>query len=223
MDTFKIFQNTYKPWQYMELMPLGFFLFLTIMQAIAPTQLHNGINNLYWLIYFFFFMPLSNITYKLFDKKPLYLLPTSRRTKFFMPLGIAFITIIFALFLTIPIEAIVHIFTIGKAAEEQIAIGGFLKFGVTHNSAIFISFVINCVFVFIHTLIRNKIVMMSLSFVLSFGILLYTPKVAEFLMLSPALSTNAIIGCLASSILLIAASYQLFKHWQPANDGIFRV
>jgi len=40
---------------------------------------------------------------------------------------------------------------------------------------------------------------------------------------SPAMSTNAIIGCLAACVLLIAASYQIFKRWQPANDGLLKI
>lgn len=222
MNTFKIFLNAYKPSLYMALMPMGLFIILTVVQAIVPPQ-PNGMNNVTFLFSFFIFALLPNVFYKSYEKKILYLLPTSRRTKFFMPLGIAFLTIIVAWFLTIPIEAMVHLFTLNNESEQQIVVGGFLKYGFIHNSTVFIPLVINCAFVFLHTLVRSKILIMSLTTAICFGMVFYIPNVGEFFMSSPALSTNAIIGCLASSVIFIAASYQLFKRWQPANDGIFRI
>lgn len=224
MDTFKIFLNTYKSSLYMALMPLGFFIVLTILRATMPTA--DFVARLYhiiWMVWFFLFSLLVNVYYKMYEKKLLYLLPTSKRTKFFMPLGIVFLALVAICLLTIPIEAIAHIFTIDNVSELQVATGGFLKYSFKNNSMIFIPIVFACVSTFVHSLVRNNLVIGLILGPLIMATFMFTPVFYDYLLSPRALSTNAIIGCLASSVLLIAASYQLFKHWQPANDGILRV
>ena len=224
MDTFKIFLNTYKSSLYMVLMPLGFFIVLTILRATMPTaDFVARLYNIIWMLWFFLFSLLNNVYYKMYEKKLLYLLPTSKRTKFFMPLGIVFLTLVAICLLTIPIEAIAHIFTIGNMVEQQVAIGGFLKYSFNNNSMIFIAIVIACASTFVYSLVRSKQVIGLTIAPLVMATFLFTPVYFDYLLSPRTLSTNAIIGCLASSILLIAASYQLFKRWQPANSGIFRV
>ena len=224
MNTFKIFLNTYKSSLYMVLMPLGFFIVLTILRATMPTaDFVARLYNIIWMVWFFLFSLLNNVYYKMYEKKLLYLLPTSKRTKFFMPLGIVFLTLVAICLLTIPIEAIAHIFTIGNMVEQQVAIGGFLKYSFKNNSMIFIPIVFACASTFVHSLVRNNLVIGLILGPLIMATFLFTPVFYDYLLSPRALPTNAIIGCLASSVVLIAASYQLFKHWQPANDGIFRV
>ena len=224
MDTFKIFLNTYKSSLYMVLMPLGFFIVLTILRATMPTaDFVARLYNIIWMLWFFLFSLLNNVYYKMYEKKLLYLLPTSKRTKFFMPLGIVFLTLVAICLLTIPIEAIAHIFTIGNMVEQQVAIGGFLKYSFNNNAMIFIAIVIACASTFVHSLVRNNLVIGLILGPLVMATFIFTPVYFDYLLSPRTLSTNAIIGCLASSILLIAASYQLFKRWQPANSGIFRV
>ena len=224
MDTFKIFLNTYKSSLYMVLMPLGFFIVLTILRATMPTA--DFVARLYhiiWMLWFFLFSLLNNVYYKMYEKKLLYLLPTSKRTKFFMPLGIVFLTLVAICLLTIPIEAIAHIFTIDNVSELQVATGGFLKYSFKNNSMIFIPIVFACASTFVHSLVRNNLVIGLTIAPLVMATFLFTPVYFDYLLSPRAMSTNGIIVCLASSILLIAASYQLFKRWQPANSGIFRV
>ena len=224
MDTFKIFLNTYKSSLYMVLMPLGFFIVLTILRATMPTaDFVARLYNIIWMVWFFLFSLLNNVYYKMYEKKLLYLLPTSKRTKFFMPLGIVFLTLVAICLLTIPIEAIAHIFTIDNVSELQIATGGFLKYSFKNNSMIFIAIVLSCASTFVYSLVRNNLVIGLILGPLVMATFIFTPVFFDYLLSPRALPTNAIIGCLASSVLLIAASYQLFKHWQPANDGIFRV
>lgn len=224
MNTFKIFLNTYKSSLYIGLMPLFFFIVLTILRATMPTaDFVARLYNIIWMVWFFLFSLLNNVYYKMYEKKLLYLLPTSKRTKFFMPMGIAFLTIVAISLLTIPIEAIAHIFTIGNMVEQQVAIGGFLKYSFNNNAMIFIAIVIACASTFVHSLVRNNLVIGLILGPLVMATFVFTPVYYDYLLSPRALSTNAIIGCLASSILLIAASYQLFKRWQPANSGIFRV
>jgi len=224
MNTFKIFLNTYKSSLYIGLMPLGLFIVLTILRATMPTaDFVARLYNIIWMLWFFLFSLLNNVYYKMYEKKLLYLLPTSKRTKFFMPMGIAFLTIVAISLLTIPIEAIAHIFTIGNMVEQQVAIGGFLKYSFNNNAMIFIAIVIACASTFVHSLVRNNLVIGLILGPLVMATFIFTPVYFDYLLSPRALSTNAIIGCLASSILLIAASYQLFKRWQPANSGIFRV
>ena len=224
MDTFKIFLNTYKSSLYMVLMPLGFFIVLTILRATMPTaDFVARLYNIIWMVWFFLFSLLNNVYYKMYEKKLLYLLPTSKRTKFFMPLGIVFLTLVAICLLTIPIEAIAHIFTIDNVSELQVATGGFLKYSFKNNSMIFIPIVFACASTFVHSLVRNNLVIGLILGPLIMATFLFTPVFYDYLLSPRALSTSAIIGCLASSVVLIAASYQLFKHWQPANDGIFRV
>ena len=224
MNTFKIFLNTYKSSLYIGLMPLGFFIILTILRATMPTaDFVARLYNIIWMLWFFLFSLLNNVYYKMYEKKLLYLLPTSKSTKFFMPMGIAFLTIVAICLLTIPIEAIAHIFTIGNMVEQQVAIGGFLKYSFNNNAMIFIAIVLSCASTFVYSLVRNKQVIGLTIAPLVMATFLFTPVYFDYLLSPRALSTNAIIGCLASSILLIAASYQLFKRWQPANSGIFRV
>ena len=224
MNTFKIFLNTYKSSLYIGLMPLGFFIILTILRATMPTaDFVARLYNIIWMLWFFLFSLLNNVYYKMYEKKLLYLLPTSKSTKFFMPMGIAFLTIVAICLLTIPIEAIAHIFTIGNMVEQQVAIGGFLKYSFKNNSMVFIAIVLSCASTFVHSLVRNNLVIGLTIAPLVMATFLFTPVYFDYLLSPRALSTNAIIGCLASSILLIAASYQLFKRWQPANSGIFRV
>ena len=224
MDTFKIFLNTYKSSLYMVLMPLGFFIVLTILRATMPTaDFVARLYNIIWMLWFFLFSLLNNVYYKMYEKKLLYLLPTSKRTKFFMPLGIVFLTLVAICLLTIPIEAIAHIFTIDNVSELQVATGGFLKYSFKNNSMIFIAIVLSCASTFVYSLVRNNLVIGLILGPLVMATFIFTPVFFDYLLSPRALPTNAIIGCLASSVLLIAASYQLFKHWQPANDGIFRV
>lgn len=224
MNTFKIFLNTYKSSLYMVLMPLGFFIVLTILRATMPTaDFVARLYNIIWMLWFFLFSLLNNVYYKMYEKKLLYLLPTSKRTKFFMPLGIVFLTIVAISLLTIPIEAIAHIFTIGNMVEQQVAIGDFLKYSFNNNAMIFIAIVIACASTFVHSLVRNNLVIGLILGPLVMATFIFTPVYFDYLLSPRALSTNGIIVCLASSILLIAASYQLFKRWQPANSGIFRV
>ena len=224
MNTFKIFLNTYKSSLYMVLMPLGFFIVLTILRATMPTaDFVARLYNIIWMLWFFLFSLLNNVYYKMYEKKLLYLLPTSKSTKFFMPLGIVFLTIVAICLLTIPIEAIAHIFTIGNMVEQQVAIGGFLKYSFNNNAMIFIAIVLSCASTFVYSLVRSKQVMGLTIAPLVMATFLFTPVYFDYLLSPRALSTKALIGCLASSILLIAASYQLFKRWQPANSGIFRV
>ena len=224
MNTFKIFLNTYKSSLYIGLMPLGFFIILTILRATMPTaDFVARLNNITWLLWFFIISVLNNVSQNMYEKKLLYLLPTSKSTKFSMPMGIAFLTIVAICLLTIPIEAIAHIFTIGNMVEQQIAIGGFLKYSFNNNSMIFIAIVLSCASTFVYSLVRSKQVMGLTIAPLVMATFLFTPVYFDYLLSPRALSTNAIIGCLASSVLLIAASYQLFKRWQPANSGIFRV
>ena len=223
MNTFKIYLNTYKPSLYMALMPIALFIFMIILQIYNPSHI-KAAHNIPWLIYFFLFALLPQFYTRLFDKKPLYLLPASRTTKFFMPLGIAFLTIIASCLLTVPIEAVAHLFTMGNAPEEQIVIGGFLKNSFTHNTAIFISLVINCAFTFLHSLARNKIIIPSILIVILFALMNYAPHWSDYFLLAPTMmSTIAIIKCLAISAIFIAATYLIFKRWQPANDGLFRI
>ena len=224
MNTFKIFLNTYKSSLYIGLMPLGFFIILTILRATMPTaDFVARLYNIIWMLWFFLFSLLNNVYYKMYEKKLLYLLPTSKSTKFFMPMGIAFLTIAAICLLTIPIEAIAHIFTIGNMVEQQVAIGGFLKYSFNNNAMIFIAIVLSCASTFVYSLVRNNLVIGLILGPLVMATFIFTPVYFDYLLSPRALSTNAIIGCLASSILLIAASYQLFKRWQPANSGIFRV
>ena len=224
MDTFKIFLNTYKSSLYMVLMPLGFFIVLTILRATMPTaDFVARLYNIIWMVWFFLFSLLNNVYYKMYEKKLLYLLPTSKRTKFFMPLGIVFLTLVAICLLTIPIEAIAHIFTIDNVSELQVATGGFLKYSFKNNSMIFIAIVLSCASTFVYSLVRNNLVIGLILGPLVMATFMFTPVFFDYLLSPRALPTNAIIGCLASSVVLIAASYQLFKHWQPANDGIFRV
>ena len=224
MDTFKIFLNTYKSSLYMVLMPLGFFIVLTILRATMPTaDFVARLYNIIWMLWFFLFSLLNNVYYKMYEKKLLYLLPTSKRTKFFMPLGIVFLTLVAICLLTIPIEAIAHIFTIDNVSELQVATGGFLKYSFNNNAMIFIAIVLSCASTFVHSLVRNNLVIGLILGPLVMATFIFTPVYFDYLLSPRTLSTNAIIGCLASSILLIAASYQLFKRWQPANSGIFRV
>ena len=224
MDTFKIFLNTYKSSLYMVLMPLGFFIVLTILRATMPTaDFVARLYNIIWMVWVFLFSLLNNVYYKMYEKKLLYLLPTSKRTKFFMPLGIVFLTLVAICLLTIPIEAIAHIFTIGNMVEQQVAIGGFLKYSFKNNSMIFIAIVIACASTFVHSLVRNNLVIGLILGPLVMATFIFTPVYFDYLLSPRAMSTNGIIVCLASSVLLIAASYQLFKRWQPANSGIFRV
>jgi hypothetical protein len=208
----------------MVLMPLGFFIVLTILRATMQTaDFVARLNNITWLLWFFIISVLNNVSQNMYEKKLLYLLPTSKRTKFFMPMGIAFLTIVAISLLTIPIEAIAHIFTIGNMVEQQVAIGGFLKYSFKNNSMIFIPIVFACASTFVHSLVRNNLVIGLILGPLIMATFLFTPVFYDYLLSPRALSTNAIIGCLASSVLLIAVSYQLFKRWQPANSGIFRV
>ena len=224
MNTFKIFLNTYKSSLYIGLMPLGFFIILTILRATMPTaDFVARLYNIIWMLWFFLFSLLNNVYYKMYEKKLLYLLPTSKSTKFFMPMGIAFLTIVAICLLTIPIEAIAHIFTIGNMMEQQVAIGGFLKYSFNNNAMIFIAIVIACASIFVYSLVRSKQVIGLTIVPLVMATFLFTPEFADYLLSPRAMSTNGIIVCLASSVLLIAASYQLFKRWQPANSGIFRV
>ena len=224
MNTFKIFLNTYKSSLYIGLMPLGFFIILTILRATMPTaDFVARLYNIIWMLWFFLFSLLNNVYYKMYEKKLLYLLPTSKRTKFFMPLGIVFLTLVAICLLTIPIEAIAHIFTIGNMVEQQVAIGGFLKYSFNNNAMIFIAIVIACASIFVYSLVRSKQVIGLTIVPLVMATSLFTPAFTDYLLSPRAMSTNGIIVCLASSILLIAASYQLFKRWQPANSGIFRV
>ena len=224
MNTFKIFLNTYKSSLYIGLMPLGFFIILTILRATMPTaDFVARLYNIIWMLWFFLFSLLNNVYYKMYEKKLLYLLPTSKRTKFFMPLGIVFLTLVAICLLTIPIEAIAHIFTIDNVSELQVATGGFLKYSFKNNSMIFIPIVFACASTFVHSLVRNNLVIGLILGPLIMATFMFTPVFYDYLLSPRALSTNARIGCLASSVVLIAASYQLFKHWQPANDGIFRV
>ena len=224
MNTFKIFLNTYKSSLYIGLMPLGFFIVLTILRATMPTaDFVARLYNIIWMLWFFLFSLLNNVYYKMYEKKLLYLLPTSKRTKFFMPMGIAFLTLVAICLLTIPIEAIAHIFTIGNMVEQQVAIGGFLKYSFNNNAMIFIAIVLSCASTFVYSLVRNNLVIGLTIAPLVMATFLFTPVYTDYLLSPRAMSTNGIIVCLASSVLLIAASYQLFKHWQPANSGIFRV
>ena len=222
MNTFKIFLYTYRQVCYYALMPIGFFIIMIVAQACMPTSpLSTG--NMAWLCYFIFPLSLTNVYTLLYEKKLLYLLPVSRSTKFFMPLCIGGLIVALTYLLTIPIEAVAHVFTIGNAPEQQIAIGGFLKYGFAHNIMVFTPFLIACAFVFIQSLIRNKFIFPVIIFVTTFLFVKNTPDIFERLMHSPAMSTNAIIGCLAACVLLIAASYQIFKRWQPANDGLLKI
>ena len=159
MNTFKIFLNTYKSSLYMVLMPLVFFIVLTILRATMPTaDFVARLYNIIWMLWFFLFSLLNNVYYKMYEKKLLYLLPTSKRTKFFMPLGIVFLTLVAICLLTIPIEAIAHIFTIDNVSELQVTTGGFLKYSFKNNSMIFIAIVIACASTFVHSLVRNNLV-----------------------------------------------------------------
>lgn len=224
MNTFKIFLNTYKSSLYIGLMPLFFFIILTILRATMPTaDFVARLYNIIWMVWVFLFSLLNNVYYKMYEKKLLYLLPTSKRTKFFMPLGIVFLTLVAICLLTIPIEAIAHIFTIDNVSELQVATGGFLKYSFKNNSMIFIAIVLSCASTFVHSLVRNNLVIGLTIVPLVMATFLFTPVFTDYLVSPRALSTNGIIVCLASSILLIAASYQLFKRWQPANNGIFRI
>lgn len=224
MNTFKIFLNTYKSSLYMVLMPLVFFIVLTILRATMPTaDFVARLYNIIWMLWFFLFSLLNNVYYKMYEKKLLYLLPTSKRTKFFMPLGIVFLTLVAICLLTIPIEAIAHIFTIDNVSELQVTTGGFLKYSFKNNSMIFIAIVIACASTFVHSLVRNNLVIGLILGPLVMATFIFTPVYFDYLLSPRTLSTNAIIGCLASSILLIAASYQLFKRWQVANNGILNV
>ena len=75
MDTFKIFLNTYKSSLYMVLMPLGFFIVLTILRATMPTaDFVARLYNIIWMVWFFLFSLLNNVYYKMYEKKLLYLL-----------------------------------------------------------------------------------------------------------------------------------------------------
>ena len=226
MNKLKIFLYTYRDAFFNALMLIGIFIAMIIAHACVPSVLIRIrlYNMLTFFLYFLSFTSLPYIYYKMYDKKLLCLLPVSRSTKFLMPLGVWGLGVILTYLLTIPIEAVAHVFTISNAPEQQIVIGGFLRYGFNHNAIVFISLVFASLFVFVRSLVRNEIALLSILGGIFFVIIMpYISYMMDFVMFPPAMSTNAIIGCLAVSALLIAASYQLFKHWQPANDGIFRI
>lgn len=223
MDTFKIFLNTYRTALYYALLGIVYFIFMMVMQVSIPSELEE----MYRGAWFFCLMPpifsLGRVCEKLYEKKLLYLLPVSRSTKFFMPFGIAFLAIILNYFLVIPMEAVAHLFTTGYAPERQIVIGGFLRYCFINNAMLVIPLVVSCANIFVYSLVRDKIATTVILMGGLFGIWIYKPEIWDFIIKPYAMSTNAIIGCLAASALLIVASYLLFKRWQPANDGIFRI
>ena len=86
-----------------------------------------------------------------------------------------------------------------------------------------IPLVVSCANIFVYSLVRDKIATTVILMGGLFGIWIYKPEIWDFIIKPYAMSTNAIIGCLAASALLITASYQLFKRWQPANDGLLKI
>ena len=150
----------------------------------------------------------------LFKKETLYQLPMSQRMKFFVPQAMVLICLIITCLMSILIEGAAQIL----APEYKVHAGDFLKNIFAYNGNFIIFPVVYSLALFISSLLRKGTEVIGALF--GFGIAICAILTSFEPRHFPAI---VIVGCLVGTLLLIFASYQLYKRWQPANDGFLRI
>jgi hypothetical protein len=116
--------------------------------------------------------------------------------------------------MTIPIEGVTQIL----APEYKVHAGDFIKTIFAYNGNFIIIPVAYSLILFISSLIRKGTEVIGALF--GFGIAISAILLSFEPKHYPAI---VIVGCLVGTLLLIFVSYQLYKRWQPANDGFLRI
>lgn len=148
-----------------------------------------------------------------------HLLPENQNKKFFAAVGMAGLCFILLHLLSVPIEAVEHLIH-GSSGFRQIEIGSFLTRLFETPDMILFGIIGFCVSIFIRALVRNKIVYRVLIFICAYYMLGVISNVHM------GLETYSTFVCYVSYILpvvLIVASWLLYKRSQIANSGLFMI
>lgn len=221
MDTFKIFFQTYKQMMLGILISLGFYSFTIVLQLIIAPDRGTPYDGLWFVPLMIVSYPLSIFHKTLYEKRPLHLLPVSLRNKFFIPLGFVLAYSAITVLLTLPVEAVAMLLT--NASGSKIMTGKFIHYIMENNSLIFVYLVFFSFTILMNSLVLDKKVLMTTIVVMVFSIMQTSTGVLAFLRHPTDISTGIKIGCVAVSLILVELSFQIYKRWQSANDGIFRI
>ena len=165
------------------------------------------------------FVLVSEVASSTLRDRNYHLLPENQNKKFFAAVGMAGLCFILLPLLSVPIEAVEHLIH-GSSRFQQIEIGGFLIRLCKTPDTILFGIMGFCASIFIRELVRNKIVYRLLIFICAYFML---NKVSAVHM---GMETYSTIVCYVSYILpvvLIVASWQLYKRSQIANSGLFMI
>ena len=165
------------------------------------------------------FVLVSEIASSTLRDRNYHLLPENPDKKFFAAVGMAALCFILLHLLSVPIEAVGHLIH-GSSRFRQIEIGGFLNWLCESPDTILFGIIGFCASIFIRALVRNKVLYRVLIFICAYFMMNMISYVHMGLKTYPA------IVCYASYILpvvLIIASWQLYKRSQIANSGFLMV
>ena len=165
------------------------------------------------------FVMVSEIASSTLRDRNFHLLPENPDKKFFAAVGMAALCFILLHLLSVPIEAIAHLIH-GSTKFHQIEIGGFLTRLYEAPDTILFGIIGFCASLFIRALVRNKIVYRVIIFIAAFYI--FNMVISAHM----GLETYSTFVCYVSYILpvvLIIASWQLYKRSQIANSGFLMI
>ena len=196
------------------------------VQQMPKEQLMEAVQNMAHVDYIFtvifiilLFVLVSEVASSTLRNRNFNLLPENRDKKFFAAVGMAGACFILISLLSVPIEAVGHLFH-GGSRFNQIEIGGFLSRICENPDMILFSVVGFCASLFLRTIVRNQIIYRVLIFACAYFMMGLVVDVHL------AGKEYSAIVCYVSYILpvvLLVASWQIYRRWQIANSGFFMI
>ena len=217
MNTIKNIIITYRWWLLLACLASQFFGCINLLNiAISGTsEVNNSNAGAYNDMLFLFMITGCVVSYVITELRSvtIYLLPASTLRKYATAFGVIVITVVSSLLFSMVIEFIGSLLTAGSPQAASFAIGGYIKyvFKETLGFSIFAAFM--GLEMSYATLIKNKNIILAINMVLS--IVAWTSS-----LFFQSIGASPILYYVfwGFAILFIIASYQIYKHWEPANS-----
>lgn len=165
------------------------------------------------------FVLVSEVASSTLRNRSFNLLPENRDKKFFSAVGMAGVCFILILLLSVPIEAVGHLIQ-GGSRFNQIEVGGFLNRICENPDMILFAVIGFCASLFLRIAVRNKIIYRVFIFVCAYFMMNMVLDVHMGGKEYPAIVSYV---SYVLPVVLLVASWQIYRRWQIANSGFFMV
>ena len=222
MNTIKNIIHTYR-WYFLFATLASQFMGMVNLMNIAATYPEFNRSDLcaYWdsCILFCLISFIVSLAITELRTPTIYMLPASLLRKYATAFGIILYVLLSCLLFSMAIECAGSFLVAGSEQEASFAIGGYIRYLSEQTGGYSILAALIALEIFVTTLINKRsIEMLTInSFLggLSWGIIVALHQLNIF---NPPCNLFWAIA-----IILIIASYQIFKRWQPANSGFLTI